>query len=648
MQARRVELGDLMQSPSLDLVGDLPSGRGVLVDNYSIGYRSKFATRSFRGRLPDGWTVELYQNNSLTGVQKSRSDGLYEFNDIPLRFGLNLFRFVFHGPMGERREETYRADIESDLPLPGTFQYRLAGVKPDDPEMEGDFMESSREIESAREQPTYMADGDYGLSRFFALNTGLARTHLEDGAHQYRVLGLRGLFSYLSFQTSLAQDLGPGSSKGRSIEGIVRSGFGYSSISLRRADYRDGFQQIHVPQDVIVDTPLRSETELDLFGTLNVKDHPVGLSFNHEVSEYDEGERTSTDELKATFNLANWSISPSLTRISRSEQQGPVPLDFAVFASSFGAMTAFQGGLDAQRKGGDFTLTGWQAALDITAVSGIVYRIGIRGSDSTLENATVLGSLNKLSGDVGYGVDAQYSQSDGYTLSLRVQASFAREPRTRRWTSSAQPMAGLGSISTVAFLDANGNQILDSKEEILEGAQFKVGGLPVESALKDPQVVFKPQLPRGQETPVQLIESSLEDPAMQPTVSGIRIVPRAGRVSCVEIPVARFGEIVGTTRIRREEGIQEYGGLELELMKASGEQVRIFRSSYDGFFEIRNLPLGNYVLRVAPQEVSRLKLKQPPVRTFTIDSEKNLFEGQDFIVEQVLSVPATSTLEVTP
>jgi hypothetical protein len=209
-------------------------------------------------------------------------------------------------------------------------------------------------------------------------------------------------------------------------------------------------------------------------------------------------------------------------------------------------------------------------------------------------------------------------------------------------------MAGLGSISSVAFLDANGNQRLDSGEEMLEGAQFKVGGLPVASALKDPRVVFKPQLPRGQETPVQLDESSLEDPAMQPTIPALRVVPRAGRVSCVEIPVARFGEIVGTTRIRREEGLQDYGGLELELIKASGEQVRIFRSSYDGFFEIRNLPLGEYVLRVAPREAARLKLKQTPVRTFHVDSQNNLFEGQDLVVEQVLSGPEPYTQEATP
>jgi hypothetical protein len=635
LHAQRVEVGNLIQSPSLDVAGDLPAGRGLLVDNYPIGYRSRFATRSFQGRLPEGWTVELYQNNALGGVQKSRSDGLYEFREVPLRFGLNLFRLVFHGPMGERREETFREDIANDLPSPGAFQYRLAGVKPTEPDRVGDGSNRSREVKEAWEAPAFMGDLDYGLSRSFALNAGVAKVRLEDGDHRYQVAGVRGLFSYLSFQASSAQEAGPDGHKGSATEGILRSGYGYASFSARRSDFRDGFEPIRTPRDVIDASHLRSETAFDLFGTLTVKGHAVGLALNREIRQYEEGDRTTQDKLKATFNLGNWSLSPSLSRLARSGQQGPVPLDLTLFASVYGAKTSFQGDLTARREGSRTSLTGWQGAIDLTGASGIVYRLGLKGSDTKLEHATLLASLNKMTGAWGYGADLQYNRDSGYVVSLRVQASFGREPRTGRWARNAQPMAGLGAVSAIAFLDSDGDGALDTGEERLPGARFKISGQPAESALKDPESTFKPQLPRSQETPVQLDESSLEDPAMQATVPAFRIVPRAGHVTRVNIPVARFGEIVGTTRIRRADGVSDYGGLELELLKASGEQVRLFRSAYDGFFEIRDLPLGDYALRVFPAEAARLKLKEPPVRTFHIDTQKNLFEGQDLVVEQL-------------
>jgi len=594
--------------------------------------------------------VELYQNSALSSVQKSRPDGLYEFKEVPLRFGLNLFRLVFHGPMGERREETFREDIANDLPSPGAFHYRLAGVKPTKPDLAGDGSNGSRQVEEAWEAPAFLADLDYGLSRSFALNAGTAKVRLEDGEHRYQVAGLRGLFSYLSFQASAARDVGPEAQTGSATEGILRTGYGYASFSVRRSDYRDGFEPIRPPRVVIGRSFLRSETAFDLFGTLNVKGHPVGLSFNREIRQYGEGDRTVQDKLKASFNLGDWSLSPSLSRLARAQQQGPVPIDLTLFASVYGSKTAFQGELTARKEGSKTTVTGWQGAIDLTGASGIVYRVGLKGTDTTLEHATLLASLNKMTGPWGYGVDLQYNRDSGYVASFRVQASLGREPRTGRWAKNAQPMAGLGAVSVVAFLDTDGNGALDANEEHLTGAQFKISGQPVESALKDPEVTFKPQLPRSQEAPVQLDESSLEDPAMQATVPALRVVPRAGHVTRVNIPVARFGEIVGTTRIRRAEGVSDYGGLELELLKASGDQVRLFRTAYDGFFEIRDLPLGDYVLRVSPAETARLKLKEPPVRTFHIDTQKNLFEGQDLVVEQLLSPipPAAPNPQATP
>lgn len=193
-------------------------------------------------------------------------------------------------------------------------------------------------------------------------------------------------------------------------------------------------------------------------------------------------------------------------------------------------------------------------------------------------------------------------------------------------------MATMGAVSATAFLDGNGNGQKDPGERDLEGVAFKVGQVAYKNRIEDPRIAFYTHLGRSQEVGVQLDGTTLEDPAMQSTVKGYRVIPRSGKVAQLDFPVAFFGEITGTTRLQGKEGLENYGGLELELLKATGERVKLFRSAYDGFFEISDLPVGSYVLRVTPREVERLKLKPVPTRTIQVDRVKTLFEGQNFVV----------------
>ena len=46
-------------------------------------------------------------------------DGRYEFDEVPVLYGLNLFTSVLHGPQGQRREETWRVYVGPGLIEPG-------------------------------------------------------------------------------------------------------------------------------------------------------------------------------------------------------------------------------------------------------------------------------------------------------------------------------------------------------------------------------------------------------------------------------------------------------------------------------------------------------------------------------------------------
>ncbi|HEX4846295.1 MAG TPA: hypothetical protein VFV26_08755 [Geothrix sp.] len=631
LQARRLSLGDLPQAPALNISGALPRGRGALLDNYPIGYRSKFATRSFQGPLPDGWSVELFHNRSLVAFQRSRPDGRYQFQDLPLRFGLNQFRLVFHGPMGERREETYRMDIAGEQPPPGAFYYRVAALRPD---LDASTLDPDQVPDPrALQRTASFAEVEYGLASFLSANAGYTRIALPTGMHDYTEAGLRGMFSFLSVQANAAQDRSPGRTAGLAAEGVVRTGWDYSTLTLRRSEYRRGFQRA----DFLVSggglQNLRTETAAELYGSLTLGGLPFSATLSRVADEFTTGHWTARERMQVSATFGRINLSQSLQRTLDSRRRGTAPLDGTLILSAFSNAVVAQGELTFRREAGHTEVTGWGASGDYRSSGGTLVRLLVKGTSGSMKDATVVGTLSRMTGHLGYGVDVHYARASGATLGLRLQVSFGREPRTGRWVAAAQPMAALGAVSARAFMDRNANGTLDPGETVIPASRFKSAEAPVESRIQDGTVTFQTHLPAGQEIPIRLDPTSLDDPALQSTVKAYRIVPRSGRVALLDFPVATFGEITGTTRIRRPEGTADYGGLELELLKATGEPARRIRSAYDGFFEIRDLPIGEYLLRIPPGELRRLRLKDIAPRRILIDAERNLFEGQDFTVE---------------
>jgi hypothetical protein len=648
LHATRVQLGNLTESAFLELAGGLPAGRGVLVDNYPTSYRSKFASRTFQGQLEEGWTVELYQNKALKAYLRVGSDGRYEIRDVPLRFGLNQFKLVFHGPFGQVREESYRVDIASDQPPPGTLYYRLVGSKPL-PLIQPDLPGTQVQPAQPEARINSLAELEYGLTPYLAANAATAKIGSSAGVlHTYDVVGLRSVFSHLSLQGNVAQDQVQGQTSGLAAQGILRTGYEYSTLTVDRSEYRRGFEKTDFQMYGNAPQHLRSETLLQWDGTWTMGNMPVNLALATSNRRYAEGGGFRTDTLRTTFTFPTFVLAPSVARSLDLGPNGIAVLTADVFLNFRRGEYDLQGTARAENTAGKSKFREWTAEASRELPSGLSYHVALRGQDFSLNTTELRCYLNKLKGPFGYGVDFHYGKTTGYSVGLRFQSSFGREPRTGKWAMDGRSIAGQGAASLVAFKDNNGNQVCDPGEPVLSETEFKVGNSRIDNAIKDQKVVFKTLLPRAQETVISVSESSLEDPSLQPTVQAYRIVPRPGKVIRIDFPVAVFGEINGTTRIRRTKKAEEFGGLELELLHANGERVKRFRTAYDGFFELRELALGDYLLRVTPEEVERLRIKAPLSRTFHIDNEKSLFEGQDLVVEPLYPEPEPPPISAPP
>lgn len=632
---RRLEMGDLFSSNALDLVGSLPQGRGLSLDNYPVAFRTRFAARDFRGSLPEGWSVEFYQNDSLVGFQRSRPDGLYEFRGVPLRFGVNIFRLVLHGPRGETQERVERLDIAQSQPAPGTFLYGLAGVRPTGVAAQTSYLPGEAPLEGAADTgrgTSYLAQGSYGLSQALSINGGAAGLHLKDGAHAFTTMGLRGVWSFLGLQVTGAQDRGPGPRTGLAGEAILTTGYRYSTVTLRRDEFRRGFQKSTFGDSGLVSVGriARDATGLDLNLSGSVRGLPLSLSAQTEAETYTDGARGSRERVFLSTQAGGLTLTNSLTRVRLPEVTTPMQGNLTL--TSFQRNWGWNGYLfySPSRVSG-WGFQGQRTSADWQFQFGYRAPLGSPGMADYAGPAQATLAATRMTGRIGLGLNVQRTASS-FAAAVQIQISLGREPRTGKWTSDAQSLASTGAVSAVAFVDANGNGARDPGEAVVEGARFKVSGSESPNAIRDPAVTLLSRLSRSQPVDISLDESSLEDPSQKAAVRTFAIQPRAGKVARLDFPVTTFGEVNGTTRVRRGGKRVELGGLEVELLDAAGRRVKALRSSYDGFFEFPDLAYGEYVLRVTPEEAARMKIKpcQRPVR---IQAGHNFLDGMDLTIE---------------
>ena len=134
LRARSVMFGSGVSLPSVTHIGSRsPTGQGygLTLSNRPVTQPSSFDRHTLQGDLPPGWDVTLYFNDALVGFQRSRADGRYSFDDQPLAYGVNEFRLVFHGPLGQQRVERQSFLLEQSSTPPGAFYYNLAQHRDD-------------------------------------------------------------------------------------------------------------------------------------------------------------------------------------------------------------------------------------------------------------------------------------------------------------------------------------------------------------------------------------------------------------------------------------------------------------------------------------------------------------------------------------
>jgi len=580
------------------------TGDGIALSNRPLNQPTSFDRHTLQGDLPPGWDVELYYNEALVAFQQSRPDGKYSFPDQPLAYGPNDFRLVFHGPLGQLRVERQSFLLEESAVPRGQLFYDVAAHR------------------DQYGRPRALAQFEWGLSEHLNASGGWQRVPTPDGGEQgYANLGLRGYWSafILSGDAARADD------GGRLAQLSLKTRLGNVALSASRARL-DGFtSELFAPTA----DPVRTRDELRADGAVMLGSgtfFPLSLDVRRDtlVSQKEnvsvQGRLSAYRDGTAASNALRW--------------------------QSLDGVTVADGLLQVSRRVAGIGLTGQLqyllkpvAELGSAAVSadryladGYLVNLGLARMFDTRETR-LSGALNKSLGSFGLGVNGFYSSRHAYGAGLQFFMATGLEPHHARVMTEAQPMANLGSASIRVYLDKDLNGRMDGLDEPIKGVGFTINGGNQMVRTDADGIAYIPRLPAHQNVDLAIDPNTLEDPQWQPQVKGVRIVPRPGTVTQVDFAVNITGEIDGTTYFLTKDKSRPIGDLHLELVTPARKVVASMSSASDGYYVITGVLPGEYLLRVAPDQLKRLGLSDTGMHVITIGRDGTVLNGRDFYVQ---------------
>jgi hypothetical protein len=625
LKATEFQLGDVA-------TGALPiglrgvSGRGAFVTNAPLEQASIFDSVDLRGDLLDGYEVELYRNNALIGSTRTPVNGQYAFLQVPVDFGLNVFRLVFYGPQGQRREVVRKISVGDGRLAPGQFIYSVGAAQKD----VNLFGVRGPRFSPAPDFGAWRATAElgYGISRAVTATLGAATW---DSGSKQRWLAAAGLRSGIG-ATALRLDLGVQDGGGTTIEvGLGGKLFGLA-YSATHAEYGGG--AIDEVRAFTAD-PLRRASELNLNTSLHfgsgTNAHVMPITSQVRRIEYADGRRQTDAALRTTlplggvllsntfdFNRVSAPTTPSSSRLIGNFDLATLSGSKMRYRASLGyglvpTLNLQSVTLEADRRFGE----------NMLVRGGVTHTLA--------DHQTTLGlSAIRRVGPVNVALDGSYGfPKRNFSLALRVGLSFGRNPLSGRGFIARPGLTSGGAAALTAFADANANGVRDPGEGPVEGVTFLSG--TNESRTDAQGRAFIPGLGDGARASIRVDSDSMPDIALAPSRPGFELVPRPGRIHTSDFAIVTLSDIEGTAYFRAESGTRAVSRLQLRLLRPDGSLAARARSESDGFFLFERLPAGEYRLELDPQQAASLKIRLEGPVTLTLGGKSSVLRQSIYV-----------------
>jgi len=618
LDAREYGFGDV-QVDSVPLASQGGGGWGAVVSSFPLDTPDDFATTDLRGPLLPGWEVELYRDTELVAFRLDPDEaGEYVFEDVPLRFGYNLFRLRFHGPHGAREERVERFFVGGDMTPPGEIDFSAGVVRDGVPLMP---LDEAREGDEGGVRASVQAS--LGITPRLSAGWG-ATTYVYRDRRRYIGSGhiRAGMAGGLH-----ALDLAMDAQGGAALALRAQRSLWRTSIIVEHTE-NFGLEAETTASSLAGD--LRRLTEMRVDTSTSVLGRPVPLRLEAGYEQDQNGASILRGEVEAATILRGAAVTKRVSLAHSFAGEGGTQAEGALLASRSLRAVTLRGEMR-------YTLLP-DPALDSLAVSGRWRIDPLTQADARLSYAmgesTVSGTLGvsrvfdhaRLSGAVS-------ARSDGAVgVSLGLGLSLWRDPLEGRPRLGPPGAGSEAALMASAFIDRDGDGRYGEGDEAIEGAEFIVANVIRDETSDGDGVALLSRVPAGPSFDISVKQASVPDPYLVPSVAGYDVVTVAGRIPRIAFPFLPTGGVEGTVILRRGTVETPLADVAIEVLDASGAVVARGRTEFDGFYLVEQMPYGTYTVRIAPEVTARFGLPVLSAGPARVDAAEEFVAGLDFVI----------------
>lgn len=633
LKATEFEFGDI-QPVASSLGTGRNLGRGLRFSNIPLVSSVDGQLVSFIGEVADGWDVELYRNGVLLDQEFGIDDGRYDFNDVPLDYGINEFELVFYGPQGQVETRTEVYNLDNNTIKRGDFNYQFSVIEAN----ESVFPLEEQNYQSANTSKGMQTNlvTSYGLFDWLSLNAG-SGLFQPDGKEDVRShnLGLSAsLFgkAFLSTSVNETRDLSRQTNHDLRTQ-ILGQNF---NLNYRQIETLDPAENpVDNTEDIYgvamsgqlfrsSDLPVSYQNEWrrsDTYGEeLDVFRNSLGVrtafgSFSHALEWRKQELLPGTlPPVVDMFNVDQYAQT-LLAQMEEQQQQELTGVE-QYERSTFGSLQ--------YRNSFNSVFTRVFANYSIRPQSELT-SYGVSLSYPFTPDITSSFSLfryqltNQTSGNLGVNwrldnlyltASTSYSSMTGWSGGLNARFGFGVSEDAGYFSTNSS-VSQAGAVTARVFEDKNLNGVKDENEPAIAGAEVQsLQGGRKQAITNEKGVAVVTGLSALQTTDIVVDRASFEDATMKTLLPGVAIMGRKGRMEHIEFAATSTGELEGTLYLGTESGeMLPAAYAQIQLVNEQGKVVDTAQSEFDGYYLFVDVLPGKYKVMIDKSFTNRRNLR---------------------------------------
>ena len=651
MNATRFDIGDI-SGTAIPLVGFGAYGRGIQIARRPNGYVGGLETITIEGIKNTGYDVELYRNNILVNAIQSGSATRYEFKDLDLLSGLNEFRIEFYGPQGQRNTRIEQYYAGTGNLKKGEVNYDVSISQPGKTVFDVGSRSSTNYTGS---DLVGSARVDYGINSKLSVRGGGAFIPITDSDKRlgYAFLGATSEYGGYINNLDLAYDDNNGSAWGYGVSKKL----GNLDIALSYRQYSDNYFSNR-------SIATSDQTGLKSRVTVGVNRHSrrtsnkkILFSVGAKASEsrYYDGRKDQGLDLDLTGQYKRLQVATSLNYSRSSSSSNDVlsgRTQVSIGSLNYGSLR-----LSADYKvRPDQELTNTKLSFHrrlsnrrSANETGRLLNRGLQMSvgyekDHIADTSSISASLNKpfKFATVGLTATRELESLDGNddtSVFLTIDFGTFTDKKTMK-TRFFNDNRTLAATRVKTFLDENRNSVFDIGEAPLADVSLRGYNRTTGKTNANGEALLI-GVANNDWVDIGINPSGISEPYTQPANNGFAVLNRPGVVSELSMPVIYTSEVEGTVMMLKpaENDSMPLANVEIQALQRNPktgktEIVGRTTTSFDGFYALANIPVGQFELRIDPAQLKRLAIKNGQSKQLKTNKNQNFLAGQNFNLQR--------------